>query len=297
MSVQASAWVIQNSQHKGSDLLCLLMIANHAHSDGTNAFPSVPTLAKECRMSARQITRIIQNLETSGELRVQRSEGRHAHTFTVVMQKATPPPKSDPDILSPSQTNMSAPPTLTNCHRNPDICVTPTLTYSTPNPDIFDAPIYDAPASDFEPSFEPSLEPSEKERGADAPPPPVKFSPSKAYPQELKAFWASYPAEGRARGGISETNAVWEKMTVSDREAAKLGLTAAASNLQFCTYPPAPHRWLKAKRWETFLDGLPIDAPLLSPPPRPVSAVKAGAASSAEYYTNRLDGILGGPRA
>ena len=158
MSVQASAWVIQNSQHKGSDLLCLLMIANHAHSDGTNAFPSVPTLAKECRMSARQITRIIQNLEGSGELRVQRSEGRHAHTFTVVMQALVQPLKPDPANLSPSKNGNNLAPTLPTCQGNPDISHTPTLTNPTFNPDIFDTCIYDAPALDLEPSIEPSIE-------------------------------------------------------------------------------------------------------------------------------------------
>ena len=306
MSVQASAWVIQNSQHKGSDLLCLLMIANHAHSDGTNAFPSVPTLAKECRMSSRQITRIIQNLQGSGELLVQRSEGRHAHTFTVVMEALIQPIKPDPANMSPSQNgnnlastlptchgnpDISHTPTLPTCHGNPDISHTPTLTYSTFNPDISDTCIYDAPASEFEPSFEPSFEP-QRGRVADAPPPPVKQSQPKPYSAELMAFWEAYPAGGRARGSQSTTNEAWAKLTPSDRDAAGRGLTAALSHSQFVAYPPAPDRWLKQRRWETFLDGLPLDAPLPSAPARPVPAVKAGAASTAEYYANRVDDIL-----
>ena len=128
-------------------------------------------------------------------------------------------------------------------------------------------------------------------------PPPVKHSQSKPYSAELTAFWKAYPPQGRARGSESTTSAVWANLTPSDRDAAGRGLTAALSNSQFMAFPPAPHRWLKERRWETFLDGLPLDAPVPSAPPRPVSAVKAGAASSAEYYTARIDGIFGGHRA
>ncbi len=68
MSVQAMSWVIENSQQKGSSFVVLLMIANHAHSDGTQAFPSYDTLAREARITHRQVTRIIPKLVASGEL-------------------------------------------------------------------------------------------------------------------------------------------------------------------------------------------------------------------------------------
>lgn len=77
MSVQAISWVIENSKQKGGSFVVLLMIANHAHSDGTGAFPSFDTLAREARMSYRQITRIIPKLAKSGELRVEKSAGPH----------------------------------------------------------------------------------------------------------------------------------------------------------------------------------------------------------------------------
>ena len=75
MSNQAQSWVIRYSRHKGANLLVLLMIANHTHSDGTGAYPSLTTLAAECRMSERQMRRIVQALETSGELRIGRDQG------------------------------------------------------------------------------------------------------------------------------------------------------------------------------------------------------------------------------
>lgn len=77
LSVQAISWVIENSQHKESRFVVLLMIANHARSDGTGAWPSIPTLARESRISDRTCQRVIQRLERSGELSIQRGKGPH----------------------------------------------------------------------------------------------------------------------------------------------------------------------------------------------------------------------------
>ena len=62
MSVQAISWVIDNSQHKGNTFVVLLMIANHARSDGTGAWPSVHTLARESRLSRRTVQRCVNRL-------------------------------------------------------------------------------------------------------------------------------------------------------------------------------------------------------------------------------------------
>jgi biotin operon repressor len=70
LSWQAASFVTAHSEHKGSYLLTLLMIANHAHADGTGAWPSIATLAKETRMSERGVQYCIQKLKESGELEV-----------------------------------------------------------------------------------------------------------------------------------------------------------------------------------------------------------------------------------
>ncbi|HXG85513.1 MAG TPA: helix-turn-helix domain-containing protein [Pyrinomonadaceae bacterium] len=123
MSVQAQSWVIKNSKHKGSALLVMLMIANHAHADGSNAFPSVQTLAAECRMSERQIIRLIAELEKSGELLIEKSRGRIAHTYAINM-------RTNPDNLSSLNPDKLSRSTLTNPKLNPDISGMPTLTNS-----------------------------------------------------------------------------------------------------------------------------------------------------------------------
>jgi len=69
------SYVIDHSEHKGSYLLTLLMIANHAHADGTGAYPSIATLAKETRLSERGVQYCIDKLKESGELLVFPDEG------------------------------------------------------------------------------------------------------------------------------------------------------------------------------------------------------------------------------
>jgi len=70
MSIQAMVWVLDHSEAGGSSRLVLLVIANHAHGDGTRAYPSVATVAAECRMSGRQIQRILHQLVEEGHLEV-----------------------------------------------------------------------------------------------------------------------------------------------------------------------------------------------------------------------------------
>jgi Helix-turn-helix domain len=75
VSVQAISWVIENSSHKSGSFVVLLMIANHAHSDGTGAFPSLSTLANESRLTVQQVANCLKRLEASGELHIERGKG------------------------------------------------------------------------------------------------------------------------------------------------------------------------------------------------------------------------------
>lgn len=92
------AWVIEHSQQTGIGFVTLLMIANHANAEGKKAFPSMKTLAKECRLSLRTIQRTIIKLEASGELEVDRSSGRASHSYSLplmpnVVTESTLPPR------------------------------------------------------------------------------------------------------------------------------------------------------------------------------------------------------------
>ena len=75
MSVQAMAWVLEHSKATGNDRLVLLAIANHASKEGTEAWPSVPLIAREARVSQRTVTRALKRLAALGELEVMRGQG------------------------------------------------------------------------------------------------------------------------------------------------------------------------------------------------------------------------------
>jgi hypothetical protein len=95
MSVQAMTWVIENSKHKGSAFVVLLMIANHAHADGTGSYAAVDTLAKEARITPRQVFNLLLGLERSKELSIERGAGpRGTNLCTVMMCQENLPLKS-----------------------------------------------------------------------------------------------------------------------------------------------------------------------------------------------------------
>jgi len=75
MSHQAQSWVYEWSEAKLGARLVLLSIAYHADRAGDNAWPSVATIAREARMSARQVQRALGTLERLGELEVRRGAG------------------------------------------------------------------------------------------------------------------------------------------------------------------------------------------------------------------------------
>jgi hypothetical protein len=57
MSISIMTLVWSESQHKGSELLLLLAIADNANDQGI-AYPSLRTLAKKTRMSRRNVIRV-----------------------------------------------------------------------------------------------------------------------------------------------------------------------------------------------------------------------------------------------
>lgn len=90
MSVQAIVWVLECSESTLGDRLVLYSIANHCNPDGLDSYPCVSTIAKEARLSERQVQRCIQNLEVLGEIEIYRGGGfKGGHYF--VMKKMLRP--------------------------------------------------------------------------------------------------------------------------------------------------------------------------------------------------------------
>jgi hypothetical protein len=68
MSVQALSWVLENAHARLGARLVLIALANHAHDDGSNAFISQQTIAREAHLTDRQVRRCLKELEASGEI-------------------------------------------------------------------------------------------------------------------------------------------------------------------------------------------------------------------------------------
>ena len=76
MSIDVMKLVWDKSQHKETNLVALLALADMANIDGF-CWPSHDTLAKRCRCNRRNIVYIIEKLEASGELYVEHNRGRN----------------------------------------------------------------------------------------------------------------------------------------------------------------------------------------------------------------------------
>jgi hypothetical protein len=76
VSWQAVEVVLKHSQSREGARLVLLALAYHADARGLNAFPSVHTLADECKLSRRQVQYNLRALEALGEVRCRQGTGR-----------------------------------------------------------------------------------------------------------------------------------------------------------------------------------------------------------------------------
>ncbi|KKL68349.1 hypothetical protein LCGC14_2125860 [marine sediment metagenome] len=77
MSVQAISWVFECSESESGYRLVMLAIANHTDARGENAWPAIATIAREARLSDRQVQRALPRLVRLGELEVVYRSGRH----------------------------------------------------------------------------------------------------------------------------------------------------------------------------------------------------------------------------
>lgn len=84
MSIKVQSWVWENSDAKGSQLLLLLAIADHAHDDGCGAFPSVQSLAKKCRQTERNTQFLLRELEANFEIITRPQAGPHGCNIYII---------------------------------------------------------------------------------------------------------------------------------------------------------------------------------------------------------------------
>jgi len=87
MSVRCISQVLDASQHTGTDLLMLVVLADYSDDNGSS-YPSVAALARKCRMTSRNANYILSALQASGELRVLKNEGpKGTNRYQIVLAK------------------------------------------------------------------------------------------------------------------------------------------------------------------------------------------------------------------
>src|SRR5215475_4816357 len=79
--------VWEHSAQRGTDLLMLLALADHANDAGV-CWPSLPRLATRCRVTKRQAITIIQRLEKNGVIAIAHGGGRHRPSIYTVKGEA-----------------------------------------------------------------------------------------------------------------------------------------------------------------------------------------------------------------
>lgn len=94
MSVRCFTWVLEHSPvTRPSELLVLLVLAEHAHDDGSQARPSVETIAWKARLNRRAVQGALRRLERSGAVErtsVSRGGRGRPSTYRVLMNRARP---------------------------------------------------------------------------------------------------------------------------------------------------------------------------------------------------------------
>lgn len=232
MSVRVMSWVWDHSQAGGTDRLVLLAIADSADHDGTNAWPSVATIARKCQVSERTVQRSIRALVDLGELRVQAQAGgtgkmrddRRPNLYTVPMDGVTERRPEEPDGVTPStergdtQRANGATPLSPNPSLDPS--EDPSEDTSSPSGDIED----------------------DRDRGFDV-------------------FWAAYPRRNGKKLGKAKARTKWRGLSYENKRAAYAAVKNYAAAIEAgATIARDAERFLTSKWWEDWLDG-PGDRP------------------------------------
>lgn len=129
MSLKAMLWVMENSEEKLARRLVLIALADNAHDDGTNAFPSLETIARKAGITERHARSCLTALEEAGAISRETTGpiSKRGDNWTILLgenpspgsenpspesEKSSPPYIEEPSI-EPSTTSRVASPVST----------------------------------------------------------------------------------------------------------------------------------------------------------------------------------------
>jgi hypothetical protein len=101
VSVKVTTWVWEHSRSRGPARLVLLAIADNAHDDGAQAWPSITTLIRKTGHVERTVQEALKALQELGELEIDYNGGpRRCNLYRVVM--GTPAGDAPPQEMHPA---------------------------------------------------------------------------------------------------------------------------------------------------------------------------------------------------
>lgn len=232
MSVRCIDAVLNRSQHAGTELLMLVVLADYSDDDG-NSYPSVAALARKCRTGQRNANYVLNALQSSGELRVLKNEGpRGTNRYRIMLAKL------GSDTLQSGSPLQPAAPLKQRAPLKPN---SPT------------------PATQFLKPLQPSAdEPSlNRQEPSSAIAKTKRASKAKSEHPLFPEFYAAYPRKV-ARAAASKAFAA----LAPDRELQKTMIEAIATQqlAERCAqgeerYVPHPASWINLRRWEDAAPG------------------------------------------
>jgi DNA-binding transcriptional ArsR family regulator len=243
--------------------MVLLVIADHANDDGTNAWPGIATIARKTSISERSVQRHLKALEDANLITITKQGGGNKHTrndrrpnrydvnLKVLKAITWADPEDDHGVTDETPAKSHG---VTN-ERNG-------VTDETSRGDKHNAtgcqterngvtPV--SPYPSIETSFiEPSLEPSrENTHARDMTQDSLAVVVAEIVPEDDFAhFWSNYPRKESKR----KAEQAWSKLKRADRLAALDALSAHVERWRHerteAKFIPHPPTWLNQRRWE-----------------------------------------------
>lgn len=191
MSLAAMIWAFDVPCGSATRKLVLLKLADNANDQG-EAFPSIPTIARQCELSEREVIRTIHELESLGLVRVVRTAGRR-NRYHLLMNQCT---------------------TVTRDRESPVTVSHPTRDRESPLPPPSTPPIQERSINGQE--EEKNRAKREPKRAEQSPPPPPPPPPPKAFtplPDEVRRLAELMEIDGRRIPVV-----VWDELRVAVRQ-------------------------------------------------------------------------------
>lgn len=201
MSIELMTRVWKDGPDDQTETLVLLKLADHANDDGSSCYPSVASIAENCRMTRRGAVKVIRRLEEGGWISRHVRGGGQTNLYEIHTDRFDEEPKTPERRSSPND-------------------VHPRTTFRVPPNDVQGDPESRSggPRTTFtqtinEPSIQPSEEPIIRVESADADRPPWLQRlmdeicwEGEPLPDDHPARWEYHPGDWRWEAGLYVLN-------------------------------------------------------------------------------------------